>query len=586
MFLRHLSSVATSLFPQHLIVCRLGLVCFTPVPVLTSPSRLPAPTRTSPCRLFTSTGVMMEHSDREPPHKRMKNAEGKRSVKHGDANRGGGEKSNRGCTGSEFRARDANQPGRSQSRDVESGTAPSQRCGFKPERRTADEETSGGRPSGFLPQAETSSEVAGGEPPPPGMESAVDQAPMLGQERQLDRRWEMSPACSAAAPPLGGGRAFDFSVMSYNILSQELLHANSFLYRHCSAAALAWSHRLPNLLVELRKYDADVLCLQEVQEDHFENQIKPALQARGYECVYKKRTGKKPDGCVVAFKTSRLRLLSSNPVEFFRPGDALLDRDNVGLVVLLRPKDAAASSGFVCVANTHLLYNPRRGDVKLAQLAILLAEISHSSRPSNGSRNPVVLCGDFNSTPSSPLVAFLMAGRLQYRNLPISMVSGQEYGSRGQRLLDNPIWSPTLGINRQCQYESGSASAASSSPSSAPVEQEIDPLSVKDIAKRAAAKDASKSWSLEHDLTLRSSYTPWLMPDGRAAITTCHSRCAMMVDYILYTPLESLPGGRGLELLGRLSLVGQPELEQVGGLPNLRHPSDHLPLLARFRWHS
>ena len=145
----------------------------------------------------------------------------------------------------------------------------------------------------------------------------------------------------------------------------------------------------------------------------------------GYQCEYKKRTGRKPDGCAVVFKSSRLSLLSSNPVEFFRPGDALLDRDNVGLVVLLKPKDVTFQSDpstFICVANTHLLYNPRRGDIKLAQLAILLAEIRRLNRLPDGSTNPVVLCGDFNSTPWSPLYSFLTTGSLDYRGLQISTV--------------------------------------------------------------------------------------------------------------------------------------------------------------------
>lgn len=51
-----------------------------------------------------------------------------------------------------------------------------------------------------------------------------------------------------------------------------------------------------------------------------------------------------------------------------------------------------------------------------------------------------------------------------------------------------------------------------------------------------------------------------------------------------FTNSPSLPGGRGLQLLGRLSLVGQSELEEVNSLPNQHHSSDHLPLLARFRF--
>lgn len=171
----------------------------------------------------------------------------------------------------------------------------------------------------------------------------------------------------------------------------------------------------------------------------------------GYQCEYKKRTGSKPDGCAIVFKSCRLSLLSSNPIEFLRPGDTLLDRDNVGLVLLLQPHDAASSSGrptSICVANTHLLYNPRRGDIKLAQLAVLLAEISRFSRPPNGSSSPVVLCGDFNSTPLSPLYRFLTTGRLNYSGLKIGSVSV----SQRQRQIDTPIARVTGKFSCVCRF--------------------------------------------------------------------------------------------------------------------------------------
>lgn len=65
-------------------------------------------------------------------------------------------------------------------------------------------------------------------------------------------------ASSAGVEPAEGSAAFDFSVASYNILSQELLEDNAYLYRHCHPAVLPWSHRLPNLLAEIQRLDADV----------------------------------------------------------------------------------------------------------------------------------------------------------------------------------------------------------------------------------------------------------------------------------------------------------------------------------------
>ncbi|XP_028296357.1 protein angel homolog 2 isoform X2 [Gouania willdenowi] len=375
------------------------------------------------------------------------------------------------------------------------------------------------------------------------------------QVKVLHRAWESCCRADVCPPGVsrGRGRRWDFSVLSYNILSQQLLEENLYLYRHAPPHVLRWELRLHNLIREITQLHADIVCLQEVQHDHYESHIKAALHTLGYHCEYKKRTGSKPDGCVVAFRTCRFSLVSSNPVEFFRPGDALLDRDNVGLVVLLRPLGTDWS---LCVANTHLLYNPRRGDVKLAQLAVLLAEVARMSRLPDGSATPVLLCGDFNSTPWSPLYHFLTNGRLDCRGLTIGAVSGQEFPSRGHRLLSVPLWSHTLGINQQCQYEGEDSSR---------------PAVV--VNNRAV---------ISHTLRLWSSYKHRLNPDGRSEVTTCHSHTAITVDYILYTPVL---GGRGLQLLGKLSLVGERELEEVNGLPNQHHPSDHLPLLATFRLH-
>lgn len=377
--------------------------------------------------------------------------------------------------------------------------------------------------------------------------------------------------------------------MSYNILAQDLLQDNAYLYRHCDPGVLPWDFRLPNLLREIEQYDADVLCLQEVQQDHYETQMKPALQALGYQCVYKKRTGQKPEGCAMVFKSSRLSLVSAHPLEYLRPGDALLDRDNVGLVLLLRPVAGSGQSDpsdFICVANTHLLYNPRRGDIKLAQLAILLAEISRLSRLPDGSASPVVVCGDFNSTPWSPLYRFLTQGCMEFKDMPIGMVSGQEEG-RGQRVLSAPIWSKSLGINQDCCYDNPPASQPPSSDLPE-VKEATSDLTVEELTAKTISAYSNRNSRLRHGVGLQSSYSHLLKPDGRPEITTCHSRTAMTVDYILYTPdshttSPSLPGGRGLQLLGRLSLVGQSELKAVNGLPNPHHSSDHLPILARFR---
>lgn len=245
---------------------------------------------------------------------------------------------------------------------------------------------------------------------------------------ELKRHWEdFSHLCDARKGEMSAEKRkqkcpFDFSVMSYNILSQDLLCDNAYLYRHCNPRVLDWHYRFSNIIKELAQHSADIMCLQEVQEDHYKEHIKPSLECLGYHCEFKRRTGIKPDGCAVVFKRERFSLVSCHPVEYFRHGVPLLDRDNVGLVLLLQPIDSSGSSANICVANTHLLYNPRRGDIKLAQLALLLAEISQVAQLSDGGVCPVVLCGDFNSVPWSPLYHFIKESKLEYDGMPIGKV--------------------------------------------------------------------------------------------------------------------------------------------------------------------
>ncbi|KAJ6666894.1 hypothetical protein lerEdw1_018896 [Lerista edwardsae] len=379
---------------------------------------------------------------------------------------------------------------------------------------------------------------------------------------------------------------FDFTVTSYNILSQDLLEDNSHLYKHCRRHVLAWAYRFPNILSDIKQLDADVLCLQEVQEDQYQTEIKTNLEALGYHCVYKMRTGRKPDGCAICFKTSKFSLLSSNPVEFFRHNIPLLDRDNVGLVLLLQPRFSCKPATAICVANTHLLYNPRRGDIKLTQLAMLLAKITNVAIRENRRFCPLVLCGDFNSVPYSPLYNFLREGKLNYEGLTIGKVSGQEQSPRGTRLLSIPIWPRSLGITQDCMYDEQ--------------QKQLDIEREKEESKETPLENVEESImvperspaDLHHSFQLASVYSHYLPDTGVPEVTTCHSRSAVTVDYIFYSAAkestDKQPGAEqifdgSLNLLGRLSLVTEQDLWAVDGLPNETNSSDHLPLLAKFR---
>lgn len=92
----------------------------------------------------------------------------------------------------------------------------------------------------------------------------------------------------------------------------------------------------------------------------------------GYKGIFKKRTNDKEDGCAIYYRAEKFDLKESATVEYNQPYVRLLNRDNIGIIARLSCKENEKN---VVVANTHLLFNPNRHDIKLAQLAMLLAEI-------------------------------------------------------------------------------------------------------------------------------------------------------------------------------------------------------------------
>ena len=79
-----------------------------------------------------------------------------------------------------------------------------------------------------------------------------------------------------------------FTVLTYNLLAD--LYATPEQFGYTPPWALGWGYRRQNLLRELLAADADVLCLQEVQSNHFADFLAPELAAAGYAGVYKKKT--------------------------------------------------------------------------------------------------------------------------------------------------------------------------------------------------------------------------------------------------------------------------------------------------------
>ena len=353
-----------------------------------------------------------------------------------------------------------------------------------------------------------------------------------------------------------GGR---FTVLTYNVLAD--LYATSEMYSYTPSWALAWNYRRQNILKEIVQHDADILCLQEVQSDHFEDFFQGELGKHGYTAVYKKKTAQVfsqgtyvIDGCAIFFKKDRFTLIKKYEVEFNKAALSLVEslggssqkkealnrlmKDNVALIVVLealdRPPGARDPDGkrqLLCVANTHIHANTELNDVKLWQGHTLLKGLE---KIANSAEIPMVVCGDFNSTPGSAAHNLLCNGRVDgaHPELATDPFGILRPPSKLQHPL--PLVSAYTALTKQPCLESDEAE------------------------RQRARMDAQGT--------------------GEPIFTNCTKDFFGTLDYIFYTD----------DTLAPLSLLEVPTEHECrskyGGLPNTQCSSDHVSLMAEFQW--
>lgn len=317
---------------------------------------------------------------------------------------------------------------------------------------------------------------------------------------------------------------FRFSLVSYNILSQTVLNGHLHLYTSCNPHDLEWPKRGHRIVSELLHDAADIICLQEVENEHLQSLYRPKLARYGYECLYKKRTGTKVDGCAIFYKSELFHLQKCKGIEFNRTDlNNILNLDNIGIIAVLKPKlKSISETAQLVVANTHLLFNPNRDDIRLAQVKLFLSELEeisfeHEDNIKNErSHHPTILCGDFNSVPNSVVERYITKNMRSSINTNINQET---------RDTDN---------HDKVQL---------------PVEDE----------------------NLDHPFQFKSVY-PTHDRDGRPYVTTFGDA---FCDYIFYTPELRLESYR--------ELLREEEFKKIEPVPNSEFPSDHSSLKAKFK---
>lgn len=319
-----------------------------------------------------------------------------------------------------------------------------------------------------------------------------------------------------------------FRMVSYNILAEIYAvteYSQQVLFSYCPPHALKMDYRKQLILKELMGYNADIICLQEVDDKVYKHDLAPALTMLHYDNDYNTKKDTR-EGLAIFFNRNRFDRLNFESViigcdvtldgfdtvwsriENLKAKERFLNRSTSVQVTTLRSKENP--SEILVIGNTHLYFHPNADHIRLLQsyyALMYLRKVVEIARKDHPECNvSVIFCGDFNSTPDSGA----------YRLITENYVPA-----------DVPTWSA-------CE------------------EEEI------------------KNVSLRHDLKLSSAC-------GTPEYTNYTPTFSGCLDYIYYER----------ENLGVEQVVPMPSKEEIAafeGLPSVIFPSDHIALCADLKW--
>ncbi|KAJ2723380.1 Glucose-repressible alcohol dehydrogenase transcriptional effector [Coemansia sp. Benny D115] len=349
------------------------------------------------------------------------------------------------------------------------------------------------------------------------------------------------------------------SVMSYNVLCPK--YATPQMYNYCPAWVLSWENRRESIVSEILDYEPDIICLQEVEASQFDEFFKERLCDLGYEGVFwtksRARTMSESerrlvDGCATFYKTDKFHLIASHLLEFqqsalsrkdFRKCDDFFNRfmtkDNIVGFAMLKYK-RVESEPTIFVANAHVHWDPEFTDVKMVQTAMLTEELA-------------MLARKYDGLPPASSAASLGDGSESHRIQMQQQQQQKQFQKVAVIICGDFNSKPDSGL-----YEFLSRGR-------------LDKDHV-DLERLEPYADYKRN-GLRHPFGLKSAYAGI----GELPLTNYTPTFNGTIDYIWYSVGTLVPTG----VLGE---IDEEWMSQCVGFPNANIPSDHIPILAEFKW--
>jgi mRNA deadenylase 3'-5' endonuclease subunit Ccr4 len=226
----------------------------------------------------------------------------------------------------------------------------------------------------------------------------------------------------------------DISICTYNILVPYLKYSNE--YDTEIKPEIMWFYRWELIKREIDLYSPDIICFQEVETDLFYKDLLPYFLQKymgyfipkepkpdsTYNLKYKYFNNNFIMGVAIFFKIKKFRLIHIESFDFYNyaldyykktdisllDNKDFLEKINVGIANLIILFEDLRTEKRFFVGNLHIVNKPTLSDVKLLMIYLILDKLEKLSKNHS---IPVILCGDFNSTPSSSVYNGITNGK-------------------------------------------------------------------------------------------------------------------------------------------------------------------------------
>lgn len=255
--------------------------------------------------------------------------------------------------------------------------------------------------------------------------------------------------------------------VSYNILAD--LYADSDtarneLFPYCPEEALNIDYRKQLFLKEIHGYNADIVCLQEVDRKIFFHALTPVLASSSLQGVFNEKGGQVAEGLACFYRSSKFKevfseaiilseALKSEPVfknmmskisENGKLTEKILQRTTALQVVLLECLDEPKRR--ILVGNTHLYFHPTADNIRLIQATLCIHYLEHLLRKYQQEEpnyiTSLLLCGDFNSCPEFGVYELMTKGYIP--------ASSPDWKSNEEEIVSGTDLSHSLSLDSAC----------------------------------------------------------------------------------------------------------------------------------------